>query len=74
MKVSVCLVAFQRAHSIGRTIESILGQEHGDLELLIHSPMPLVDGTEEVCRKYARLDSRVHFERNPANLGMPWHS
>ena len=55
---------------IGRTIKSILSQEHGDLELLIQDDAS-GDGTEEVCREYERLDSRVHFERNPVNLGMP---
>jgi glycosyltransferase involved in cell wall biosynthesis len=68
--VSVCLVAYNRAHSIGRTIESILAQDHGDIELII-SDDASPDETEEVCRKYERLDPRVRYFRNAKNLNMP---
>lgn len=68
--VSVCLTAYKRAHSIGRSIESLLGQEFADFELIITDDAS-PDNTEEVCRKYERLDRRVHYFRNTSNLGMP---
>ncbi len=68
--VSVCLTTYRRAHLLGRTIESILGQDFGDFELII-SDNASPDGTEEVCRDYARRDGRIRYSRNPTNLGMP---
>jgi glycosyltransferase involved in cell wall biosynthesis len=68
--VSVCLVAYKRAHAIGRTIESILAQDLADFELII-SDDASPDETEEVCRRYERLDARVRYFRNPKNLNMP---
>jgi glycosyltransferase involved in cell wall biosynthesis len=68
--VSVCLVAYNRAHAIGRTIESVLAQDLGDFELII-SDDASPDETEEVCRRYERLDPRVRYFRNPMNLNMP---
>jgi glycosyltransferase involved in cell wall biosynthesis len=69
-EISVCLVAYNRAHSIGRTIESILAQDHEDFELII-SDDASPDETEEVCRKFERLDPRVRYFRNAKNLNMP---
>jgi glycosyltransferase involved in cell wall biosynthesis len=69
-RVSIVLTAYNRAHSIGRTIESILGQEFGDFDLVI-SDDASQDGTEEVCRRYAASDARVRYFRNAANIGMP---
>ncbi len=68
--VSVVLTAYKRAHSIGRTIESILGQDFGDFELVI-SDDASPDETEEVCRRYAARDRRVKYFRNDVNLQMP---
>ncbi len=68
--VSVVLTAYNRAHSIGGTIESILSQDFGDFELVI-SDNASRDGTEEVCRRYSDRDERVKYFRNERNLGMP---
>lgn len=69
-KVSIVLTAYNRAHSIGRTIESLLAQEFGDFELVISDDQSS-DRTEEVCREYERLDGRVRYFRNERNLRMP---
>jgi glycosyltransferase involved in cell wall biosynthesis len=69
-KVSVCLTAYQRAGSIGRTIESILAQDFQDFELLIQDDASS-DGTEGVCRSYEQKDARIQYQRNLANLSMP---
>lgn len=69
-KVSVCLTAYNRAHAIGKSIESLLGQDFSDFELVITDDAS-PDATEEVCRKYEQLDPRVKYFRNQRNLGMP---
>ncbi len=52
------------------TLDSILGQTFGDFELII-SDDASPDDTEEVCRDYAKRDSRIKYYRNSQNLGMP---
>ncbi len=68
--VSICLTAYKRAQVIGATIESLLAQEYGDFELIITDDAS-PDDTEEVCRRYERLDRRIVYCRNATNLGMP---
>lgn len=68
--VSVCLTAYNRAHSIGRSIESLLAQDFADFELIITDDAS-TDSCEEVCRQYAQLDSRIRYVRNARNVGMP---
>jgi glycosyltransferase involved in cell wall biosynthesis len=66
-RVSVCLLTYKRASALPGTIESLLDQSHADFELIINddnSP----DDTEDVCRQYARRDSRIRYIRNPQNL------
>ena len=68
--VSVCLVTYNRAKLLPRTLDSILKQDFSDFELIIRDDNS-VDGTEEICREYARHDSRINYICNKNNLGMP---
>jgi hypothetical protein len=43
VKVSVCLVAIQCAHPVGRTIDSSLSQEHGDVERSFRKMRPTME-------------------------------
>ncbi|MGA2320204.1 MAG: glycosyltransferase family 2 protein [Solirubrobacteraceae bacterium] len=67
-RLTVLLPTYNRASSLSRTIESVLGQSRGDFELLI-SDNASQDATAEVCEGYARRDPRVRYFRQPANLG-----
>lgn len=69
-RVSVVLPTFKRDHVVGITIESILAQTFRDYELLICDDCS-PDATSVVCRRFEELDSRVSYERNERNLGMP---
>lgn len=65
--VSICLLTYNRASILARSIESILGQTHRDFELIIsddRSP----DKTEDVCRKYQAKDARIKYFKNEKNL------
>ncbi len=68
--VSVVLVTYNRADLLDATIRSVLDQTLDDFELIIADDAS-PDHTPEVCRRWAGLDSRVRYNRRPANAGMP---
>jgi glycosyltransferase involved in cell wall biosynthesis len=53
---------------LSEAIESILAQTYGDLELVI-SDNASTDATSEICRTYAKLDTRVRYIRQETNIG-----
>jgi glycosyltransferase involved in cell wall biosynthesis len=71
-KVSVGLPVYNGERYLAESIESILAQSHGDLELVI-GDNGSTDATEETCRRYARLDRRVRYHRHPQNLGASYN-
>jgi glycosyltransferase involved in cell wall biosynthesis len=66
--VSVCLLTYNRAGSLRRSVDSLLNQSHTNLELIINDNCS-TDGTENVGREYERRDRRVRYFRNPKNVG-----
>jgi glycosyltransferase involved in cell wall biosynthesis len=46
----------------------LLGQTYEDFELII-SDNASTDGTADICRLYAKQDSRIRYFRQPRNLG-----
>jgi glycosyltransferase involved in cell wall biosynthesis len=68
--VSVCMVTYNRARQLPKTIDSLLAQSFADFELVISDDCS-TDETEEICREYARCDSRIRYRRNERNVGMP---
>jgi len=66
-RASLCLLTYKRAGILRRTLDSLLAQSHGDFELVINDDCS-PDETEDICRSYARQDSRVRYHRNPSNL------
>jgi glycosyltransferase involved in cell wall biosynthesis len=67
-KVSVGLPVYNGEQYLAESIESILAQSLGDLELIVCDNAS-TDGTEEICRDYLRRDRRVRYNRQPGNLG-----
>jgi glycosyltransferase involved in cell wall biosynthesis len=67
--VSVGLPVRNGAKRIERVIESVLTQDHENLELVICDNAS-TDDTEELCRGLARGDSRIVYHRNPTNIGL----
>jgi glycosyltransferase involved in cell wall biosynthesis len=65
--VSACLLTYNRASVLPRTIEDILSQTFTDFELIINDDRS-PDHTEEVCRSYAARDPRIRYFRNDTNL------
>ncbi len=66
---SIALPVRNGADTLAPVVESVLGQSHSDLELII-SDNASTDGTEEVCRHFARVDDRVVYRRHPTDIGL----
>ena len=67
--VSVGMPVRNGGRWIRSTIETLLAQDHRDLELII-SDNESTDATENVCREIAAADPRVRYYRNAHNLGV----
>ncbi len=66
--VSIGMPVYNGERFLEKAIDSILGQTHTELELII-SDNASTDRTEEICRAYAARDNRVKYSRNEKNLG-----
>lgn len=67
--VSVGCPVYNAEGSIGRALDSVLGQEFKDLELII-SDNASTDATGEICARYAKKDNRIRYYRNETNIGV----
>jgi glycosyltransferase involved in cell wall biosynthesis len=67
-RLSIGLAVYNGADYLESAIESILAQTYTDFELII-SDNASTDGTEVIARRFAALDDRVVYHRNPVNIG-----
>ena len=67
--VSIGMPTWNRAHCIRESLDSLLGQTYQNIELII-SDNASPDGTEEICRQYAKEDERVRYIRQKENIGV----
>jgi glycosyltransferase involved in cell wall biosynthesis len=67
-KVSIGLPVYNGERYLSQTITSILDQTFIDFELIV-SDNASIDGTEEICRAFEAKDRRVHYLRQPRNIG-----
>lgn len=66
--VSVLTTCFNRESYIGQAIQSVLGSDYQNFELIVvddHS----TDNTLELVRQFAALDNRIRVYQNEKNLG-----
>ena len=68
--VSVLLGAYNCASTLGQSIESMLAQDYGRMEIIVCDDGS-TDGSAEVSESYAARDARVVLLRNERNLGLP---
>jgi glycosyltransferase involved in cell wall biosynthesis len=66
MKFSVCIPNYNYERYLGRTIQSILDQDHGDFEILV-SDNASSDGSVPLVRKFD--DPRIQLHVNACNVG-----
>ena len=67
-RVSIGLPVYNGENFLAESIESLLGQSYEDFELII-SDNASTDGTADICRRYAKQDSRIRYIRQPHNIG-----
>jgi glycosyltransferase involved in cell wall biosynthesis len=67
--VSVGLPVCNGAERIDAVVQSVLNQDHENIELVICDNAS-TDDTEELCRHLASRDSRIVYHRNPTNVGL----
>lgn len=66
--VSVLITSYNRERFLGASIESVLAQWFSDFEVLLVDDAS-TDGTLEVARAYAAVDSRVRVIENATRVG-----
>lgn len=66
--VSIGMIVYNDKDTVSEAIETILNQNFGSFELII-SDNASTDGTEDLCREYARNDSRIIYIRQSTNIG-----
>ena len=67
-RLSIGLPVYNGEDYLAESLEALLGQTYEDFELII-SDNASTDGTADICRRYARQDSRIRYFRQSRNLG-----
>ena len=67
-RLSIGLPVYNGEDFLAESLDSLLGQTYEDFELII-SDNASTDGTADICRRYAKQDSRIRYIRQPRNLG-----
>ncbi len=68
-RLTIGLPVYNGERYLAEAIDALLGQTYKDFELII-SDNASTDGTADICRRYAQLDSRVRYIRQPKNIGL----
>jgi glycosyltransferase involved in cell wall biosynthesis len=67
-RVSIALPVYNGQDYLAKALESIVSQTYQDFELII-SDNASTDRTAAICREFAARDMRIHYHRQPHNLG-----
>lgn len=70
--VSIGLPVYNGERFLAQTLDSILAQTYSDFELII-SDNGSIDGTESICKQYARKDRRIRYIQHNENKGGAWN-
>jgi glycosyltransferase involved in cell wall biosynthesis len=68
-EVSICLLVYNRAHTLPDVLESALAQDFRSFELLVSDDCS-TDRSWEIISDFSRRDCRIRALRTPQNLGM----
>jgi glycosyltransferase involved in cell wall biosynthesis len=66
--VAYCVPAYNHGEFIEQCVRSILGQSWPNVEVWISDDCS-TDHTGQICKRLSESDTRVHYHRNPVNLG-----
>jgi glycosyltransferase involved in cell wall biosynthesis len=68
-RLSIGLAVYNGETYLAESLDALLGQSYEDFELII-SDNASTDGTADICRRYAKRDSRIRYIRQPRNIGL----
>jgi glycosyltransferase involved in cell wall biosynthesis len=68
-RLTIGLPVYNGENLLVQSLESLLGQSYGDFELIV-SDNASTDGTADICRQYAKADTRIRYIRQPYNIGL----
>ena len=66
--VSVIIPTYNRAHLVGRAIQSVLNQTYQDFELIVVDDGS-TDNTDEVIKEFQQKDNRIIYLKHDRNKG-----
>ncbi len=67
--VSVLVPTFRRPKELRRTLESVIAQTYGNLEIIVSNNDCENEETNALCRELAAKDTRIIYHSQPANIG-----
>jgi glycosyltransferase involved in cell wall biosynthesis len=67
--VSIGMPVYNAEKFLRQALDSLLVQDYSNFELNI-SDNASIDGTAAICEWYCARDQRIHYYRNPTNLGL----
>lgn len=67
--VSIGMLVYNGARFVRQALDDLLAQTYPHLELIICDNAS-TDDTGTICQAYAARDTRVHYYRNPTNVGV----
>jgi glycosyltransferase involved in cell wall biosynthesis len=67
-RLSIGLPTYNGESFLAESLDALLGQSYENFELII-SDNASTDGTEDICRRYAKQDSRIRYIRQSRNIG-----
>ena len=70
--VTIGVPLYNSALYVESALDSLISQTFDRFEIVI-SDNGSIDGTEEICRRYAALDRRVRYFRHDTNRGVAWN-
>jgi glycosyltransferase involved in cell wall biosynthesis len=69
IKLSICIATFNRVRFIGETLDGLISQLTGEVEIVVLDGGS-TDGTEEILRQYEKACPRLRYVRQTTNNGV----